>query len=149
MPTMTLVFSWSPKISLGSYNQLVSLPCQSQSSSSPSLPTAHLQSGSQSLFCFISTYPATVSQCLWRHPVMRMNSTLSRFYTSWKLGTFWIWSWAWFQSKSSWIPLSVTKMHLSQPKAFSSWITQKSSALLFCWYQMLTLRPWPQGKPVP
>lgn len=36
---------------------------------------------------------------------MRMNSTLARFYTSWKLGTSRLWCLAWFQSKSSWIPL--------------------------------------------
>lgn len=44
--------------------------------------------------------------------------------------------------------LSITKIHLSWPQAFSSWITQKLSALL-CWYQILTLRSWPQGKSVP
>lgn len=49
------------------------------------------------------------SNCLpisfWKHTVMKMNLMLARFYTSWKLGTSWIWSLAWFQSRSSWISL--------------------------------------------
>lgn len=128
-----------------SQDQLIAL----RSASFPSSPVhlqGHLPPCSSSPIANLEVRVSFLLPSLsWRPPNMEINSTLLEMVPCYKIhifmpvgnrAPFWFWSSAISEPKSSWKTLLPKPTYPGLPKAFPTWMTQKSPFLLSYWHQM-------------